>query len=104
MANSTCLDHDADPCHVLWQVNQIGAQALRLTRMVQPAENTGGLRTRMAEFRTNAIDTYLSAGLIHLPDEPARGLRPVSAPMLATDLIHLPLKGTGVLTAKCLTQ
>ena len=82
MANSTRLDldRDADPCHVLWQVNQIAAQALRLTRMVQPAERKKRLRTRMAEMRTNAIDTHLSAGLIHLPDEPARGLRPVRAP------------------------
>ena len=40
MANSTSLDRDSDPCHVLWQVNQISAQGLRLTRMVQPAERT----------------------------------------------------------------
>ena len=40
MANSTSRYRDSDPCHVLWQVNQIAAQVLRLTRMVQPAERT----------------------------------------------------------------
>ncbi len=34
----------------------------------------------MAEMRTSAIDTHLSADLIHLPGEPARGLRREWAP------------------------
>ncbi|MCY2968923.1 MAG: hypothetical protein NT069_35745, partial [Planctomycetota bacterium] len=40
MANTKRLNRDSDPCHVLWQVNQIAARVLLSTWMAQMAIST----------------------------------------------------------------
>ena len=50
MANMTRFDRGSDPCNVLWQVNQIGAQLPHLTRMVQPAEGTKQIQNSIVSY------------------------------------------------------